>query len=75
MNAEITETIKGRMQILEFLAQRRFILAGCHNHSNPTNADKCKLKQALAWPVVPLESAGIGGVSHANKNGLEFYYF
>jgi len=39
MNAEISETIRARllgfgMQISELLAQRKFVSAGCHVHSN-----------------------------------------
>jgi len=42
MNAEISETIGTRMlgfamKILGLPAQRKFVSAGCHAHSNPSS--------------------------------------
>jgi len=46
MNAVILKTIKARnlgfgmKKLAKFLAQRKFVLAGCHAHSNAHNPHK-----------------------------------
>jgi len=59
MNAEIPESIRDRllgfgMQIPELLSQRKFVLAGCHAHSNAHKPRLRTKKKIFYWYVLIL---------------------